>query len=686
MTLAEKVLSHFTEVRSHGNDSGALEETTIGEYIEEDRAPDERTRIEPKKDFRDPFLEIDHHASPDLISGKVVDTSGYPIQNANIHIGRASLETLGRYDLEKITESSEARISTDNNGIFKYSIDSSSRYRVAVTKGGFVPIMETYYPGEKRLFVLKKTSGVVTFSVVDGRTSGAISAATVRMRYYHDYKGLDRTLQTDDEGKVELENFPDIVDSITIVHGDYEVVRLRNWPIASLHEKKIALTKNESTHNYVIGRSSSDGNPIGIMNIDAQISYADREGRHLVSVRRGEESERSLPVEIAAEGYCDLQLEIPGDSDGELYDFPMLPAAKANCRIVDDRGRPIPGVKIAISVDHRFSYPGLKLKPEKTASNDDGDCVMNWVPMHTAFRVRMLRDEYPVQESSEIVIDSPGNNHIGDMVFERVGRLVGQVVDENGKPVAGAWVGAVHPNNSYIRDITDEEGKYELHVDQIKKISVAKIGFMTCKEEYLEEIHGDQTRQHDILLRKSEKISGMVFDRQGEPVLGAVIRVQEDLCGKPNQMITDADGRFSIVGFEPGKHYHLRAFRTSNFPYSTSYDENSTVAAGREDVVLQVSGIGRIFGEVRDASGEILRGDDVVVWVAKESSGLSRDNWVGKSFSSGYYSLALEPGDWKLIGRKGGYSREVITVKILEEQEQNKTLWLKKEIALNFER
>jgi len=151
----------------------------------------------------------------------------------------------------------------------------------------------------------------------------------------------------------------------------------------------------------------------------------------------------------------------------------------------------------------------------------------------------------------------------------RKGLIVrGQVVDEQGKPVAEAvvlnMVGDIDPQSI----VTDERGNFVLtNLPPLKPIRLrAYKNELRSKEDVV--VFPDELKAKNIVLRLAEipppKVVGRVVDESGKPISGATVSV-----GYPRQYegmsfaiekemaVTDEQGRFEILGLWHGDNYFV---------------------------------------------------------------------------------------------------------------------------------
>jgi hypothetical protein len=141
----------------------------------------------------------------------------------------------------------------------------------------------------------------------------------------------------------------------------------------------------------------------------------------------------------------------------------------------------------------------------------------------------------------------------------------GRVVDETGKPVAGATIGNVcykvpgnephHPQDN-VRSVgsvkpvhTDAEGRFEAWVEAAQKyrLAIRADGMLPAETDWID--FSATAVIPDIVLRRLQlrTVAGRVVDRQHRPVAAATV-FQTASGPKRTEAVTDKDGKFRLGG------------------------------------------------------------------------------------------------------------------------------------------
>jgi len=212
-------------------------------------------------------------------------------------------------------------------------------------------------------------------------------------------------------------------------------------------------------------------------------------------------------------------------------------------------------------------------------------------------------------------------------------RITSRVVNEHGRPVAGAYVEATHENRDFslFWPVTDEDGRYELQSPP----GEVRLLVLDAPEPYLDSrqltddvitVTGEEgtvtafARPHetvtapDFVLQRAVTVSGVVRDTEGDPVAGAEVLTSGVWAGPkppaqsppvlspPTAAITGADGRFEFFAHLPGRRMLIGARTTgaaSPEPREITLERGLSV-----DLTVDPAAAAWIEGRVTDEQGQ----------------------------------------------------------------------------------
>ena len=370
-------------------------------------------------------------------------------------------------------------------------------------------------------------------------------------------------------------------------------------------------------------------------------------------------------------------------AEGKSASVTLSPSASLSGRVVDGKTlRGIPRAKV--EVRHGSSVRTVRSGP-------DGSYRIAPLPPRTA---RMSVDEpryVPFRRSVEI---GSGEAKKLDAPLVLGASMTGRVTDENGLPVADAQGALVREGESglavFMRQVraattapvfrTGADGTFRasrLAPGESQRLSVTHPDFAPAAVGGLTLVGGQTAANIPVVLRRGATVTGIVRDREGNPLEGAEAEVQQAMvfrggrAGAATQMSVlpgaggprqrpparaGADGRFEIPGLVPGDFTLL--VRKSGFA-TERIDPVKVPDAGSPEPLSVTLGPGAaISGVVRQKGGSPAEGWIVVASEAGTSAlGPRARGNVNPTGSDGLFVLeGLRAGqayDLQLFGGPG---------------------------------
>ncbi len=167
-----------------------------------------------------------------------------------------------------------------------------------------------------------------------------------------------------------------------------------------------------------------------------------------------------------------------------------------------------------------------------------------------------LSDNLPIAQSQTVSIAKPGTLKT-TLSFPKTGKIVGKLVDEKGKPIAGEAVGILRMEESAFigfraykeSDITRSDGSFIFDgLPEGTYMFSSSVGFpqgLTTTGQSVF-VRGGETVEVTVRVRTdmpTVSIVGEVFDDKGKPVQGATVLVNSEPMLKT---FTDENGRFAF--------------------------------------------------------------------------------------------------------------------------------------------
>jgi protocatechuate 3,4-dioxygenase beta subunit len=422
--------------------------------------------------------------------------------------------------------------------------------------------------------------------------------------------------------------------------GVGRVVDLDDQPIAGALVT-LDLTDISAGSQRVI-RRPGDGEP---QVVEAE---TDHEGRF----RLRDLPQGSFNLSARAVGFATTRVrgvEVPGGAGTiDLGTLVLAEAAPIDGFVVDRDGQPVADAEVfALDPDHwpvealRFRIQGQE--PATTTGPDGAFTVLdkeagsqaNLAARRRGYALAILGGvEAPTAEPVVLRL-APAS------------RALGQVIDEDGRPVAGARVRALIERRTAGFSLmaaggeaqSDSEGFFELEGLEpgMLRLETWATGFLPASRE-IEIPSGADLEGVEIELTRGAVVAGLVTGADGAPVIGAQVTVLTE--GQPGRggggvrslpATTDGDGRYRLDGVEPGE--RSLSASASGYPRAVRSLE---VRPGENRLDLALERGQPVSGRVLDPAGTLLA--DAQVMMRGEGAAVGRFTTV----TSGDGAFAFE--------------------------------------------
>lgn len=242
---------------------------------------------------------------------------------------------------------------------------------------------------------------------------------------------------------------------------------------------------------------------------------------------------------LAREHFDDVRVFAGRQTD--VGDLVLVPGARPSGRVVDVRGRPVAGAKASIlSRRHILGHTVALNGPEWTAEGDE-EGRLSWpvLPLGTA-SITIRAPGKARREMDQVVEPGRVAADLREIRLDDELPVTGIVVDQDGRPVAGASVAADadydHPAT------TDDNGRFAVRDAAIDAVwlTVEARGYFDPSPQQVHELKGQRTDLR-LALQKAFTVEGTVVDAEtGAPIDFDVVQ----LC----TVRRDEDARVTLVG------------------------------------------------------------------------------------------------------------------------------------------
>jgi protocatechuate 3,4-dioxygenase beta subunit len=229
------------------------------------------------------------------------------------------------------------------------------------------------------------------------------------------------------------------------------------------------------------------------------------------------------------------------------------------------------------------------------------------------FATRQIPYKVKVVEDATVTQDCKG-----DVGPDALG-IVGVVLDDNNKPVAGAVVRNIGPERYRFGPMdnpTDEKGRFWLMAESDAILSARKDEDISLTGVPVDSAHPDALIIHikkGILIAS---ITGRVLDADRKPISGARIWVMEVGRGSDHAIFTSKDGKYSAPYLDPRKRYAISAnakgYGSADSPYEAPYTFTSTKKHIKVDDLILQKADSFVAGKIIGGSGQPLSGAGIM--------------------------------------------------------------------------
>ncbi|MCB1034241.1 MAG: carboxypeptidase regulatory-like domain-containing protein [Acidobacteria bacterium] len=384
----------------------------------------------------------------------------------------------------------------------------------------------------------------------------------------------------------------------------------------------------------------------------------------------------AAPLRILARGYLSAVIEPPGDRDTERVpstplDLWLEGACLLAGRVVDGRGQPLADARVEASVrggsagafrssttdaEGRFLFEGLSPRA-------DLEVVAN--------RPGFLPARAKVEGAS---LENPGEGGELRLVLHRGLATRGRVVDELGRPVAGAYLelrslfdDAPHapgdaPNEPTLRAAADGSFAVTAVEEGVYTLFVRAEGFETKQVEGVEmQLAVGPTDLGEIVLEAEATLEGRVVDEGGDGLGGVHLSLRLHASpGVPRRLLetwSEEDGGFRFPDLPRRSPFRL----TASFPGYRPRSLASIPAELDESLLLVLEAGVLVQGKVLSSGGEPSLAE--VSWQLRNGDGMA----VGTvpSSADGRFELPPQgPGTLTLRARSEGGQSDPLSVEL----------------------
>jgi beta-lactamase regulating signal transducer with metallopeptidase domain len=389
---------------------------------------------------------------------------------------------------------------------------------------------------------------------------------------------VNDTVKTDVEGKWASSRVPENLEgfelSISVKHPDFSgpvrleekeliIADLRAQAAVTVMPKGIVVEGTVTTYDGRPAKGATVGifDPARISN-DFPRTKSDDAGHYRVAVLGPGE----YTVAATAGGFVPGFKDITLGNDRQQVDIQIGKGEAIRLRIVDQDGKPLPGVYVSFLIGGEKNSGLLFLEPGdvyKKPTDAEGRWSRLWIPKDE-LRFSIHEEGYASVQKSF----APGGKEHVITLEPGVWSVAGRVVDaETKKPVTKFRVteGTAHVGWDQViwyesRGVENANGEYRMAWDSADVRRVIRIeadGYLPSDAKTLPQ--DGKKAEFNFELKPGQNITGIVRSPDGKPLAGAEValctatrglylRNGRPMPGQPHLMVrTGADGRFSFA-------------------------------------------------------------------------------------------------------------------------------------------
>ena len=305
-------------------------------------------------------------------------------------------------------------------------------------------------------------------------------------------------------------------------------------------------------------------------------------------------------LEIAAPGHACAIRDVRLVGQETVIAVSLATGGEVTGRVVDDKGVPLPGAKLSVQVEGQSMY-----NLDRTTTNEKGEFRLQYILLGTPLRLSVSHPGFDhFFTSVSVASETPMDRGIIQLSpLPDGGKISGQVVDNAGRPIAGATLqnqgtASINQNTTH----TDANGRF--HIERLYVFTQGRVLLIVHAKGFaprqIDVTDNDRqgTEPLTIVMEPGHRIRGRVVNHADEPIAACHVYFAEGnrahLLGGQGQ--TDSDGRFEFDSLPPNCPF---AF------YATGYSEleaKTLPLDHNDEVIIRLEPLGLIRGQIVDAA------------------------------------------------------------------------------------
>ena len=574
--------------------------------------------------------------TPEVISGRILNGDGTPIQNVMTHIQYLFSSKPAPVGRERILGGNAIPgfpVKTDANGEFVFrGLPQGGTTNLEIQGQGYAKKIRRRVPvGTKGLEFRLKREAQIEGNLSFAETGAPVKNAIVALTGIFPTDGREQT-SVGENGGYLLKNLPPgeynlylekgpegwtasasvlikLVEGQTVSDIDLTLVRCgfitgqvsdrdTNEPIADLH----------------IGIHDDARPESQVQSHDAQ---TDENGNYRFHAAPG----RALVFARAPQGYLDVgrirRYVNVVEGKGVTVDFQFSKGVELAGRVLTEAGEPVRGALITDITHKAVGYM------EYGRSDELGAFAVPGLRVGQKLRLKAEQTELGLRGTAEVEVLPNGSVEIRLQSFDRT-RISGRVVNRRGEPIPSVnidlmhWDSLRHMGSSSTVAVTDGDGRFRgigLIVGDEYTVSANAEGYREAETE-LFTAKSEMSQIDNLILLPVESrffIEGRIADTSGKPVYGARLYISQP---EFKETLTGENGDFRIDDLSTAVINEVNI----DHPEYAFHSFKILRANQRHDFVL-IKADGYISGTVVDADGNSIERANVMIEAEEDPSG-----------------------------------------------------------------
>lgn len=488
------------------------------------------------------------------LEGQVVDLQGKPIAGCQIRILPAGGMTSTRFLAAGVQDENEETLSGPDGGFTLTGLPEGQPITLVVSGEGYLSATRqgVQIPAERPLRVTLSPGSRISGRIVD--ESGApVTRAQVLAVYEGPGPGRGGAAESlDENGGFVIENVSPGRFTLAVAAPGFQPVQRKGIEVVAgkdvsglevtIHKGAIVEGRVTTTEGRPVAGAhlrvmptGNAGNPV-LAALGLPEAVADGDGAYqLAGVPEGARSivaeERDYPKVVQT-----LAVQ-PGSNH---LDFQLADGREVSGQVVDPQGQPIPGAEVSLSSQSGGWH---------ATTGPDGGFRMTAIP-DGSYRLLAEKEGWATARSPEVRV-AGGSVEGLVLQLDRGGAIVGRISGLGFAELSGLQISASGPTGGQLGRV-DYQGSY-----RIEALSPG---------EWIVEAHLPDNRRAvgraqlapgqaqvslDLEFGAGLTLSGVVLHGE-QPVAGAMVTVQSPNGGLLQGARSGSDGRFRVVGLDPG--------------------------------------------------------------------------------------------------------------------------------------